>query len=145
MDATAVGEWLRIVLGPVILIFLGVLLFLLVSELIRLSREEDFPRFESNWGGLGRGLGGWSVNRTMVIGLLALGTLLLFGSVSYLVVSRAASPAAAEGAKKSEGTPDSAKPPDTKSPEAKSPEAKAAPAKDSAAGSSEPAAPKGKE
>lgn len=30
------------------------------------------PTFESHWGGLGRGLGGWSVNWTLVLSLIAL-------------------------------------------------------------------------
>jgi hypothetical protein len=111
--AIAVSEWLRTVLGPVILIFLGYILFKLVSELIRLSREEDFPRFESNWGGLGRGLGGWSVNRTMVVGVLALLALMLFGSVSFLLVSGRPAAPGSDPTKKSDGAGEGAKQPAT--------------------------------
>jgi hypothetical protein len=109
MLASAVGEWLRTILGPVILIFLGILLFKLVSELIRLSRDEDFPAFESNWGGLGRGLGGWSVNRMMVIGVLALLALLLFGSFSYLLLSNRSGGPRSEASKMSEGSAETSK------------------------------------
>lgn len=137
--ATAIGEWLRIVLGPVILIFLGSILFKLVSELIRLSRDEDFPAFESNWGGLGRGLGGWSVNRMMVIGVLALLTLLLFGSFSYLMMANGPAPSPDAG-KTSERASQTVKPPETVTP---SP----APAKasDATSGGDQPTAPQGKE
>lgn len=114
--ATAIGEWLRTILGPVILIFLGYILLKLVTELIRLSRDEDFPAFESNWGGLGRGLGGWSVNRMMVIGILALLTLFLFGSFSYLMISGAPSSLNSESSKKSEGASQTSKPAATVTP-----------------------------
>jgi hypothetical protein len=91
--AAAVHTWFAIVIGPLILTFLGFLLFKLISELLRLSRDHEFPAFESNWGGLGRGLGGWSINRMMVIGVLTLLVLLMFGSVSFeLLLTNASSP-----------------------------------------------------
>ena len=138
--ATATGEWLRTFLGPAILIFLGYILFRLVSELIRLSRDEDFPAFESNWGGLGRGLGGWSINRMMVICVLTLLALLLFGSVSYLLMSNRPAVPSSDSSKKSDGTGGAAKPPVIVTPNP-------APAKaaEAAPSSAQPAAPKGKE
>jgi hypothetical protein len=81
--AAVVHSWLAIVIGPLILIFLGFLLVWLVRELLRLSAEHEFPSFESTWGGLGRGLGGWSMNRMMVIAVLTFIVLLIFGSVSF--------------------------------------------------------------
>jgi len=41
------------------------------------------PRFESHWGGLGRGLGGWTMNGTMVLSILAL---LSFGGFVGLAI-----------------------------------------------------------
>jgi hypothetical protein len=74
----AVHTWLGIVIGP------------LISELLRLSRDHEFPAFESSWGGLGRGLGGWSVNRMMLIGVFTLLVLLLFGSVTLVLLTNGA-------------------------------------------------------
>jgi hypothetical protein len=110
MSMSAFDEGMRILLGPVVLVFLGFLLFRLVSELIRLSRDEDFPAFESNWGGLGRGLGGWSVNRMMVIGVLALLALFAFGSVSYVLLSKPPVKTGSGTGKKSEESTDTSKP-----------------------------------
>jgi predicted PurR-regulated permease PerM len=81
--AAVIDSWLGVFIGPLVLVFLGVVLRLLIKELLRLSAENEVPAFESNWGGMGRGSGGWSVNRMMVISLLTLLVLLMFGSVAY--------------------------------------------------------------
>ncbi len=87
-----VHSWLAIVIGPLVLIFLGFLLSRLVRELLRLSGDHEFPSFESSWGGLGRGLGGWSVNRMMVIAVLTFIVLLVFGSVSFELLTNEVGP-----------------------------------------------------
>jgi hypothetical protein len=100
--AAVVHSWLAIVIGPLILIFLGFLLVRLVRELLRLSAEHEFPSFESTWGGLGRGLGGWSMNRMMVIAVLTFIVLLIFGSVSFeLLTNEGGSTSNTEASKKS--------------------------------------------
>jgi hypothetical protein len=108
--AAAVHTWLAIVLGPLILIFLGFLLFGLISELLRLSRDHEFPTFESSWGGLGRGLGGWSVNRMMVIGVFTLLVLLLFGSVTFELLTAESHPISSAEADKKAGCAPEEKP-----------------------------------
>jgi hypothetical protein len=86
--AASVHAWVATVLGLLILIFLGIILINLIGELLSLIGDKgEFPAFESTWGGLGRGLGGWSVNRTMVISLVTLVVLVIFGSVSFELVS----------------------------------------------------------
>jgi len=90
--AASVHAWVAIVFGPLILIFLGLILFRLIGELLNLIGDQgEFPAFESTWGGLGRGLGGWSVNRAMVIGCVTLAVLLIFGSVSFELLNNAPS------------------------------------------------------
>ncbi len=101
--AASVDAWVAIVFGPLILIFLGFILVTLIGELLSLIGDKgEFPAFESSWGGLGRGLGGWSVNRTMVIGCVTLVVLLIFGSVSFELLTNAPSLNANSEAKKAD-------------------------------------------
>jgi hypothetical protein len=78
---------LKIAIGPIFLIFLGFILYLLVRELLRLSGEGEVPAFESNWGGLGRGMGGWAINRLMLFSVLALIIFLMFGGVMFQTIA----------------------------------------------------------
>src|SRR6266705_152991 len=98
--AAVARSWLAIVVGPLVLIFLGILLTRLVVELLELFEKHEVPSFESNCGGLGRGLGGWSVNRTMVLAVLTLLVLLMFGSVTFELLTVKVPVASAEIEKK---------------------------------------------
>jgi hypothetical protein len=77
-------------------------------------KKEAGPRFEFHWGGLGRGLGGWTLNWTMVLGILSL--VLTIGGVAAVVqiVTPQAKPAAVSEGKADTATSDS---PAVKSPE----------------------------
>lgn len=89
-----------LIAATIILGILGAILVLLVLELIRLSKQGQVPAFESSWGGLGGGVGGWSVNRMMTVSILALVVLLIFASIGYTVANGPASFAAPEPATK---------------------------------------------
>ena len=111
----SVHAWVATVLGPLILIFLGFILVNLIGELLSLTRDKgEFPAFESTWGGLGRGLGGWSMNRPMVIGLVTLVVLLIFGSVSFELLTNAPSLTTTAEANKADADKKAACPPEEK-------------------------------
>jgi hypothetical protein len=68
-----------------ILVVLAAALGVLLTVLLRALRTEP-PRFESYWGGLGRGLGGWSVNTSLVLSVLTLMAFVAFLAVAVQVV-----------------------------------------------------------
>jgi hypothetical protein len=70
-------------IGLFALIFLGFLLYHLIRGLTDLSSQGEVPAFESYWGGIGRGMGGWSINHMMLLSLLTLLILVMFGGVIY--------------------------------------------------------------
>jgi hypothetical protein len=111
---SAFGSWLGILILPLVLIFLGVLLFMLIRELLRLSRDKECPEFESNWGGLGRGLGGWRVNNMMVVVLFTLLILLMFGGVVYKLIPETSAAGGTSSATAGEPKPADAKPAELK-------------------------------
>jgi hypothetical protein len=63
-------------------------------------KKAGVPHFESHWGGLGRGLGGWSISWTLVLSLIAL--VLTFGVVSIAVEIVSPPPSQSDNDKKQE-------------------------------------------
>jgi hypothetical protein len=66
---------------------LALVLGFLVIRLAKLV-EKDIPSFESHWGGLGGGLGGWSANGSLTLCFFALLVLMAFVGVFWQVNSK---------------------------------------------------------
>jgi hypothetical protein len=75
----------------------GAWLIVSIPLVVLAFQKEHAPRFEFHWGGLGRGLGGWTVSWTAVLAVLVL--VLTFGTVAVAieVVSPPAPPSEAKG------------------------------------------------
>jgi hypothetical protein len=65
---------------------LALTLCFLVIRLVKLM-EKDIPSFESHWGGLGGGLGGWSANGSLTLCFFVILVLLAFVGVSWQINS----------------------------------------------------------
>ncbi len=83
--------------GPLAIkiLVLGILGYALIGQMRRLHGLTEPPRFESHWGGLGRGLGGWRINFSFVHALLA--ALLVLGFLGFSLFAIAPTEAPIDG------------------------------------------------
>ncbi len=79
-DPLSLGFWAVLVLGVLMIIFLGLFVFT--------AWADPRPQFEGNWGGLGGGLGGWRISTSIVYLALAVAMGIMGTTIATSLINR---------------------------------------------------------
>ena len=80
MQIPAQAWWIFFGFASAWIVVVGMIVYCALKKFVH-------PAFESHWGGIGRGLGGWSISWTLVLSLIALVLTCTVAGIGFQIVS----------------------------------------------------------